>query len=92
MLLAPVYSQSIFLPGNCSTDVAGVGDSGDVVCFYVGHYACHRSLLVKFFTDPGSTIGCTCMVFTKHNHELELVIQILQVSSHSVVSDSYNSF
>ena len=37
-------------------------------------------------TYPGST-----MVFTKHHYELDLVIQILQVSSYSVVSYSYSS-
>merc|ERR1712129_485580 len=93
MFPAPVWSQRMPRTGNCSADVTGVGDSGDVVELYVVHYDCHSSLLATHFTDPGSTLGSTwCMVFTEHHHGLDLVIQVLQVSSHSVVSNSYSSF
>ena len=74
-----------------------MGDSGDVVGLYVGSYIGELALLATHFTDPCSAITVSlCMlsgqVFTEHHHGLDLVIQILQVSSHSVVSDSYSSF
>merc|ERR1712204_57391 len=92
-VLSVVESHCISCPGGCSTDVTGVGDSGDVVGLYVVYYVVFLSLLATHFTDPCSALFSTFNnILTEHHHGLDLVIQILQVSSHSVVSDSYSSF
>ena len=79
---------------DCSTDVTGVGNSGDVVGFDVGPCMGQLPLLATHFTEENFTFlvsGITCFSSSFH-HGLDLVIQILQVSSHSEVSDSYSSF
>ena len=80
--------------GGCFTDVTSVGHSSDVVTLYVPLYVCHSSLLATQFTHSHSFVALftTNNILTDFHHGLDLVIQILNVSSHSVVSDSYSFF
>ena len=84
-----VLDQSSPWLGGFCTNVTWVGDSSDVVGFYVSFYIHTLPLLATYFTDSFSCVSLATSnnSFTNFHHGLDLVIQILQVSGHSVVSD-----
>ena len=81
-------------PGCLATDVTHVGNSSDVVGFYVVFYIGQFPLLATNFTDH----NCPTPITINHgpvgsfHHGFDLGIQMLRVSRQSVVSDSYSFF